>query len=140
MTGALVDTNILVYAYEPAGADPKTAKAKSTISGLVLAGDGYVSVQNLAELSSVCLTKLRPPLPPTTVKEMVSDIRTAMSVLQPTASTVEVALVGVDKHRLSFWDAMLWAIAMENSLGEILSEDFQDGRVLEGVRFTNPLK
>jgi predicted nucleic acid-binding protein len=140
MSGAIVDTNVLVYAYLPAGADPRTAKAKTTISALVLAGDGYVSVQNLAELSSVCLTKLRPPLPPTTIKEMVSDLRRALSVLQPTASTVESALVGVDKHRLSFWDAMLWAIAKENSLGEILSEDFQDGQLIEGVRFTNPLK
>jgi len=140
MSGALVDTNILVYAYEPAGADPKAIKAKRTLSERVLAGDGYVSVQNLAELSSVCLTKLRPPLPPATVKDLVRDIRTALTVLQPNASTVEAALAGVDKHRFSFWDAMLWAIAKENSLNEVLSEDFQDGRVIEGVRFTNPLK
>lgn len=140
MSGALVDTNILVYAYEAATTDPKATKAKRTLSERVLSGDGYVSVQNLAELSLVCLTKLRPPLPPTTVKNLVRDIRTALTVLQPTASTVEAAIVGVDKHRLSFWDAMLWAIARENSLDEVLSEDFQDGRVIEGVHFSNPLK
>ena len=140
MSGVLIDTNVLIYAYEPAGADPKAVKAKTALSACVLSGDGCVSVQNLAELSSVCLTKLRPPLPVAAVTGLVRDITTALSVLQPTAATVVSALAGVEKHRLSFWDAMLWAIAKENAVDEILTEDFQDGRVIDGVRFTNPLK
>lgn len=140
MSGALVDTNILVYAYEPASADPRAPKAKKSMIEHVVAGDGYVSVQNLAELSSVCLTKLQPPLQPSVIRDILRDVGTALSVLRPSTSTVESALVGVEKHQLSFWDAMLWAIAKENGVGEILSEDFQDGQTLEGVRFRNPLK
>jgi predicted nucleic acid-binding protein len=41
---------------------------------------------------------------------------------------------------MSFWDAMLWAVAKENEVTEIGTEDFQDGRLAEGVRFRNPLR
>jgi predicted nucleic acid-binding protein len=51
---------------------------------------------------------------------------------------VEYALKAVDEHTLSFWDAMLWSVACENRVSELYSEDFQSGRELKGVRFTNP--
>ena len=39
---------------------------------------------------------------------------------------------------MSYWDAQLWATARLNQVDLVLSEDFQDGRVLHGVRFVNP--
>jgi predicted nucleic acid-binding protein len=35
-------------------------------------------------------------------------------------------------------DALIWSAAVENRVAIIYSEDFQDGRELEGVRFVNP--
>ena len=51
---------------------------------------------------------------------------------------MEYALKAVDEHSLSFWDAMLWSVAYENGVREIYSEDFQAGRELKGVLFSNP--
>jgi len=42
------------------------------------------------------------------------------------------------EHRLSFWDAMLWATARRIGVRVFISEDFQDGRILDGVRFVDP--
>ena len=140
MPGALVDTNILVYAHQPGTNDPRAKKAKKVYAERVLAGDGFVSVQNLAELSSVCLNKLKPPLDPRVVSGIVADISTACGLLQPSADTVKSALRGVKLHLLSFWDSMLWAIAKESGMDEILSEDLQDGQVIDGVKIRNPLK
>ena len=39
---------------------------------------------------------------------------------------------------MSYWDAQLWATARLNQVEVVLSEDFQDGRALDGVRFVNP--
>ena len=61
-------------------------------------------------------------------------------MLRPSSDTVRTALQGVSDHGLSFRDSMLWAVAVENRLSEIHSEDFQDGHVLGGVRFRNPLR
>jgi predicted nucleic acid-binding protein len=41
-------------------------------------------------------------------------------------------------HRLAFWDALLWATAREAGCRWLVSEDFQDGRELGGVRFVDP--
>ena len=44
------------------------------------------------------------------------------------------------KHRLAFWDAMLWAAAQRAGIRYLLSEDLQDGFELQGVRFVNPFE
>jgi predicted nucleic acid-binding protein len=44
----------------------------------------------------------------------------------------------VEQHKISFWDAMLWAVAKQAEVKVLLSEDFQHERELEGIRFQNP--
>ena len=50
------------------------------------------------------------------------------------------AVKAVRLHRLSFWDAMLWATVREAGVKQLISEDFQNGRELEGVTFVNPFE
>jgi predicted nucleic acid-binding protein len=45
---------------------------------------------------------------------------------------------GVQEHQLSYYATQIWAAALLNQVSLVFSEDFQDGAVLEGVRFTNP--
>jgi predicted nucleic acid-binding protein len=42
------------------------------------------------------------------------------------------------EHGISFWDGMLWSVTRRAGARILLSEDFQDGRDLEGVRFVDP--
>ena len=51
-----------------------------------------------------------------------------------------IALDAVSAHRLTFWDAMLWPSAQRPGVGHLLTEDMQDGFVLQGVTFINPFK
>ncbi len=69
----------------------------------------------------------------------IKDWQLLFPTILPSTRTVEYALKAVDEHTLSFWDAMLWSVAYENGVSEIFSEDFQAGRELKGVSFTNPL-
>ena len=48
------------------------------------------------------------------------------------------AMSAVDEHRVSFWDALLWATARQAGCSAIVSEDMQHGRRLGGVEFVNP--
>ena len=50
------------------------------------------------------------------------------------------AVKAVRLHRLSLWDAMLWATVREAGGKQLISEDFQNGRELEGVTFVNPFE
>ena len=55
-------------------------------------------------------------------------------------SDLTAALDAVKKHRLAFWDAMLWASAQRAGVRHLLTEDLQDGFVLQGVMFINPFE
>jgi predicted nucleic acid-binding protein len=48
------------------------------------------------------------------------------------------AVRGVRDHQLAYWDAQIWATARLNQVPLVLSEDFSNGAVIEGVRFVNP--
>lgn len=45
---------------------------------------------------------------------------------------------GVLVHKLAYWDSQLWATARLNQIAKVLSEDFQDGRLIETVQFHDP--
>lgn len=63
----------------------------------------------------------------------------AFPVLPLTGPVVLEALRGVRDHGLSYYDAQIRAIARLGQVGVVLSEEFNPGAVLEGVRFANPL-
>ena len=45
---------------------------------------------------------------------------------------------GVSQHKWSYWDSLVWATAKVNGVPTVMSEDFSDGALVEGVRFLNP--
>lgn len=135
----LVDTNVLIHAYER-GSSPKTAVARDLLRRLWLEKRAVLSVQNLSEFSSVVLTKLRPPMPIDDLLILQRDFRRAFRIISADEMDLEEALDGVRRHALSFWDALLWAAARRAGVVEILTEDFQHGRDLESVLFTNPYR
>lgn len=55
-----------------------------------------------------------------------------------TGPVVLEAVRGVCDHQFSFLDSMVWATAKMNQIPAILSEDFSNRSVIEGVRFINP--
>ena len=59
-------------------------------------------------------------------------------VIYPNADVVRAATRCAATYQLSWWDAHLLAYADVNGLPEILSEDFQHGRIYGTVRTINP--
>ena len=49
-----------------------------------------------------------------------------------------MALDAVEQHKISFWDALIWAAARAAECEIVYSEDLQGGRELDGVRFKDP--
>ncbi len=59
-------------------------------------------------------------------------------MLYPTEEVLLTAFRGAATYQLSWFDAHLWAYAEVYGLPEILSEDFQHGRLYGTVRVRNP--
>ncbi|MBP8291917.1 MAG: PIN domain-containing protein [Caldilineaceae bacterium] len=134
MTSILVDTNILVYAYDPRDAT-KNAQAQHLLQALRQSRRGILSVQTLAEFMRAT-QKLA--IPPRTAMQYLQAFAASWPVLNLTPPVVLEAARGVSDYVLSYYDAQIWAVARLNQIGVVFSEDFNNGSTLEGVRFVNP--
>ena len=138
MSGVLIDTTVLIRAYQSDDRDPATVKAKDAVESLARRGNGFVAVQNLDELAALLLKRAEPVVTPSSLRGALSDLEHVFGVLRPGARTLDSALHGVEKHRLEFWDSMIWAVARENGIDEVLTAE-PPREQIDGVRYRNPL-
>jgi predicted nucleic acid-binding protein len=129
------DTNVLVYATGPAG-DLKSRRARDIVARGMQAGTSVLLLQTLAEFSHVTIRKMG--ISVGAVRSVVEAWQAVLPVHAAEEGDLLAALAAVEGHRLAFWDAMLWGTARRIGVRNLLTEDMQDGRVLDGVRFINP--
>ena len=126
---AFFDTNILVYAQQTGG---KADQARA-----LLAGGGKLSVQVLNEFSAVSRRKQQRDW--REIAEAVSDVLT--TVEPPLALTLDLhtaARTLAQDHRLSFYDALIVATALEAGCDTLFTEDMQHARTIGGLAIVNP--
>ena len=129
------DSNILVYAADPAAGERRVRSA-DLLARAMRRQVCTQALQSLCEFFSVITRKSG--VDAAEAAELVAAWAAAMTVEQAQQEDLEAAMRAVRDHRLSFWDAMLWATVRRAGVRVLLSEDFQDGRTLEGVRFVDP--
>ena len=137
MTAILIDTNILVYVFDLAEIK-KRAHAVAIIRELQNRSLGCLSIQCLSEFINATTRRKTPLLTLTEASVYVEDFLAAFPVFPFTPTIIIEALRGAREHSVSYYDAQIWACAHLNQIPVIFSEDFSDGRVIEGVRFANP--
>ncbi len=135
MPSILLDTNVLVYAFDVRQTSLQK-KAKAIILKAEETTTGCLSVQCLAEFFRVSTAKMQ--LPADEIFKQLEYWQSAFPIFSLTSQIVLEAARGVRDHQLSYYDAQIWASARLNQVPVIFSEDFQDGQILEGVRFINP--
>jgi predicted nucleic acid-binding protein len=135
-SGVLIDTNVLIYSTGVDGS-PKAAAADSVLTVLSGTESGVVSTQVLSEYATTMLRLYMRSAHPTVVREL-AVLRETWSVLLVTEEVIADAVRGTIEHGMSFYDAQLWATARLAGIEVVLTEDFSDGRVVEGVRFVDP--
>ena len=137
MTEILLDTNVLVYAHYHA--EPgKRDHAIHVIYELQRARLGCLSVQCISEFFSTVTRGKNPMLNLNAATDQARLLVDSFPVFPLTPMVVMDAMTGVKKHSFSYYDAQIWACAPLNQIPVIFSEDFSDGRTIEGVRFVNP--
>lgn len=136
---ALVDTNILVYSFDPRFPE-KRRIATALLRRGILEDSVRLPHQALVEFMAVTTRRLPegPLLSEEAARREVEEFLAQFEVLYPNEAIVRTALRGAAAYRLSWFDAHLWAHAEYYGLGELISEDFQDGRMYGTVRAVNP--
>jgi predicted nucleic acid-binding protein len=129
-----VDTNVLLYALDPA--DPKKhAAAQAWRSELWKSRRGRLSIQVLQEFYAKVAQKW--PMSRDAARSEVQDLLAWQPVTMDYA-LLELGWKLQDRFRLSFWDSLIVAAAKTAGCHYLLTEDLQPGQNLDGVYVTNP--
>lgn len=139
---ALVDTNVLVYCYDPRF-PAKQAIAAELLRRGIAEGTIRIAHQAVVEFVAVVTRSLgrHPPLLSTTVAfREAEEILSQFEVLYPNDAVVRTALRGAAAYQLSWFDAHFWAYAEHYGLRELISEDFEHDRLYGTVRAVNPFR
>lgn len=126
-----VDTNVLAYAYD-ADSGEKGERAREVLAEI----DGaVVSTQVLLELFAVLTRKLG------LTREVAEEATESLMDLEVVATDARLVREGLRisrDHDISHWDGMIIAAAAASGCEVLLTEDLNDGQVIEGMRVVNP--
>jgi predicted nucleic acid-binding protein len=130
-----LDTNILVYAYDPS--DGRKQAIAQRIVARALAGDGVVSTQVLSEFAVTLLHKLSPQAQPDDVVETLESL-SAIRIISQDFGVVRRAVEARAAYGIHFYDGMIVAAAERGGCGRILSEDLNTGQSYFQIPVENP--
>ena len=136
----LVDTNVLVYRFDPRFPE-KQRLARDLLRDGLVRDVVRIPHQAIVEFVAVASRPGRggpPLLSEADAWEEAEKFLTDFAVLYPTGDVIRAAIRGAAAYRLPWFDAHLWAYAECFECSEILSEDFQHGRMYGTVKAINP--
>jgi predicted nucleic acid-binding protein len=137
---SLVDTNVLVYRFDwrfPGKQQIATEILRAGIADNTV----YLPHQAIVEFIPAVTRSLGgtgPLLSPADARREAEELLAQFEVLYPDEELLRIALRGAAAYQLSWFDAHMWAFAERYGIAELLSEDFQDGRLYGTVQAVNP--
>jgi len=137
LTDVLIDTNLLVYMHDPRD-QYKQARSNAVVDQLARAGTAVLSVQCLTEFYRTVRWRIPERLTADEALKEVARYENNCRVLPLTQTAALEAMRACEQYSMPFWDALIWAVAKEGGVPYLLSEDFDEGAVVEGVEFVNP--
>jgi predicted nucleic acid-binding protein len=133
MIRVAIDSNVLIYAE----LEPDSEKGtRSTELILQAARDGVIPAQVLGEFLRFVQRRV-----PASFEDAVRQVLLYQSVfLTPptTDAIINKASELARAHRMQLWDGVVCAASAQAGARVLLTEDMQDGRIIDGLRLMNP--
>ena len=134
----LIDTNILVYAYDKAS--EKHAKVVMLLKDTLLSGNCVASIQNLAEFSRLVTEKLPKIIPFEQARNILLELSECLEIIYYDAHTVADALSLCESHKIHFFDALIAATMENEKIRIIITENEKDFVKIPWLTVINPFK
>ena len=132
-----LDTNVFVYAFD-ANAASKAKKAGDLIRRAADTGEGIISYQVVQEFFSVAFRRFSQPMSAAEAEQyLITVLRPLLAVHSSPAIYFEALRIR-ERHRISWYDSLIVAAALEGRCEKLYSEDLQPGRKIEGMGIENP--
>ncbi len=130
------DTNVLVYAFDKSESK-KGAIAKQLIGKFGAEGNLILSTQVLQEFY-VCVTRVgKSKLSLEEAESIVNDFA-EFPLIQVNKNIISQAMKRHQSQFFSFWGSLIVEAALHSGCSQLLSEDMQDGLMVDSLTICNP--
>ena len=133
---AFFDTNVLVYAFDQ-GEPEKAVVAKQLIRDYGKDGDFILSTQVLQEFY-VTVTRMGKTMLSQKEAEAIVNDFAEFPLVQVDRAIISRAMKRHQGKAFSFWDSLIVEAALQSGCSQLLSEDMQDGLVIDTLTICNP--
>jgi predicted nucleic acid-binding protein len=132
-----LDTNVFVYSFD-ASAPKKAQRAAQLIRQAIQTRSGIVSYQVVQEFFNVALRRFAQPMTFADAEQYLSTtFRPLLAVHSSPALYGEALRIGA-KFKLSWYDSLIVASAIEGQCDVLYSEDLQHGQRFGNLQVANP--
>ena len=132
-----LDANIFVYSFDR-GSPAKAKRALSLIKDAVTSGRGIVSYQVVQEFLNVALKRFEKPLTTSEAEQYLATVFRPLLSVYASQSLFLEALRLSGRYRLSWYDSLIVAAAIEGQCATLYSEDLQYGQRIGQIEIRNP--
>jgi predicted nucleic acid-binding protein len=132
-----LDTNIFVYTFDFTAA-AKQKKAGDLIRRAADTGEGIISYQVVQEFFSVAFRRFTQPMSASEAEQYLITVLRPLLAVHSSPAIYFQALRIWENHRISWYDSLIVAAALEGRCEKLYSEDLQHGRKIEDLRIENP--
>jgi predicted nucleic acid-binding protein len=132
-----LDTNIIVYSFDPSSAR-KSETAQLLLRQALLTRKGAISYQVVQEFFSVAHKHSQGAMRLEQAEHFLSSILGPLCVVNSSPALFHKALQILGRFRLQWYDSLIVAGAMEAKCGILYSEDFQNGQKFDDLEVRNP--
>jgi predicted nucleic acid-binding protein len=133
MTRVALDSNILIYAE----LEPESEKGTRSADAILRAArDGVIPAQVLGEYLRFVQRRA-----PAAFEGAIRQAFMYQAVFLTPPTTVAMIQKAADlarANRIQMWDCVVCAACIQAGASVLLTEDMQDGRIIEGMRLMNP--
>jgi predicted nucleic acid-binding protein len=132
-----LDTNIFVYSFDRSSA-AKARHSSQLIRQAVATRKGIVSYQVVQKFFNVALRRFAQPMTVAEAEQYLGTVFRPLLAVRSSQALYSEALRLKDNHRLSWYDALIVAAAVEGRCGVLYSENLQHGQRFGDLRVENP--
>jgi predicted nucleic acid-binding protein len=132
-----LDTNIFIYSFD-GGAKAKSKRASQLIRIAIESQKGSISYQVVQEFFNVALTRFQLPLKTEEAEQYFATVFRPLLKIHSSPALYLEALELRSRYRLSWYDSVIVASALQARCDLIFTEDLQHGQQIGTLKVENP--
>ena len=131
-----LDTNVFVYSFDES-AQRRPRGHTNSFERPSTPADGIVSYQVVQEFFNVALRRFAHPMTIADAEQYLSAIFRPLMAVHSSPALYAQALHLNNRYRLSWYDSLIVASAIEGDCSTLYTEDLQHGQRLENLQIVN---